>query len=381
MSNVRRFSLMVAALAACAAIAPGAQASWSSASFTLPGVISQGTASSCVSTTFCVLTGTQSSTPRGLTYKYNGSTYGSVAPASSGYEPYGVHCNSTTFCMSVGTDFGGATPVARAEKLNGTSWTGVTAASPGTATITTLNGVACPSTTSCQAVGSYTVSSAKNALVEAFNGTSFSQTTITPPTGTTAAELNAVACSSTTACTAVGDYTTASGTFALILRFNGTSWATQTASPPSGATYAELDGVACPTAAICQAVGYYQDSVGAFHALAQSWNGTSWTNRTVSDPSGGQQPGLAAISCWSASACEAVGSSTNSTNLNIEKLAAGWNGSAWSLQSDARPTGVSDASLAGVGCVSATFCRATGASVYDGSTGVTGQRPAIDAGP
>jgi hypothetical protein len=383
MSNVRRFSLVVAALATCAAMATGAQASWAPASFTLPTTDSQLTAASCVSTSFCVLTGVQTGgSPRGLTYKYNGSTYSSVALATATAEPYGVHCATTTFCMAVGTDFAAATPTAHAEKFNGTSWSNVTAASPSGSTFTELRGVSCVNTSSCYAAGRHqTTATTNRPLVETFNGTSFSLVTVTPPAGTTTAELNDIACTATNACTAVGFYDTESPRAPLIFRYNGTTWATQSASLPAGATDAELNSVACPTSTICHAVGSYEDGSGTFHALAQSWNGTSWTNRAVADPSGGQNASLADISCYSSTGCVAVGSYTNTTNLNVEKLAAGWNGSAWSLQTDSRPTGVSDAQLNGVGCVSSTFCRAVGVSVYDGTTGVTGPRAAIDAGP
>jgi hypothetical protein len=382
MSNVRRFSLLVAALAACAAIAPGAQATWSPASWTLPATDSQLAGSSCVSTTFCVFVGYQpSSSPRGLTYKYNGSTYSSVAPSSTTSEFYGVHCNSTTFCVSVGTDYSPATPTPRAEKFNGTSWSGVTTATPAGSHLAELRGVACPSTTHCVAAGRYQTATTDTALVETYNGTSFSQTTVTPPAGTTAAELNGVACSAVGACTAVGWYDSASPRNGLVFRYNGASWATQTLSLPAGATYAELNGVSCPTSTFCAAVGIYLDSSSVQHALAQTWNGTSWTNRAVSDPSGGQGAVLSSVSCISSTVCEAVGSYTNSTTLNVEKLAEVWNGTSWAQQTDGRPMSVTDAQLAGVSCTSSTFCRAVGVSVYDGTTGVTGPRPAIDVGP
>jgi hypothetical protein len=217
-------------------------------------------------------------------------------------------------------------------------------------------------------------------VVETFNGTSFSLVTVTAPVGTTTAELNDIACSAANACTAVGFYESASPRTPLIFRYNGTTWATQTAAAPAGATTAELNAVACPTATACNAVGYYQDGTG-FHALAQTWNGTAWSNKTLANPSGGQDASLADISCWSATGCEAVGNYTDATNLNTEKLAAGWNGTAWSLQTDSRPMSVSDAQLNDVGCVSSTFCRAVGVSNYDGTTGVTGPRAAIDVGP
>jgi hypothetical protein len=383
MSNVRRFSLLVvAALAVCAAVAPGANAAWSPASWTLPTTTSALSGSSCVSTTFCVLVGFQpSSSPRGLTYKYNGSTYSSVAPSSTTSELYGVHCNSTTFCMATGTDYSPTTPTPHAEKFNGTSWSNVTTATPSGSRLAELNGVSCPSTTHCVAAGRYQTATTDTALIETYNGTSFSQTTVTPPAGTTAAELNAIACSAVGACTAVGWYDSASPRSGLVVRYNGASWATQAISPPAGTTYVELNGVSCPTSTFCAAVGVYLDGSGVQHALAQTWNGTSWTNRTVSDPSGGQQAVLSSVSCTSSTVCEAVGNYTNTTNLNVEKLAEVWNGTTWAQQTDARPMSVTDAQLAGVSCTSSTFCRAVGISIYDGTTGVTGQRAAIDVGP
>jgi hypothetical protein len=383
MSNARRFSLFLAtALAVAAAAAPGAQAAWSAASWTLPSTTSQLTSSSCVGTTFCVLVGYQpSSSPRALTYKYNGSDYTSTAPSSTTSELYGVHCQSTTFCMAVGTDYATATPAPHASKFNGTSWSAVTTVTPTGNTFSELRGVSCPTATHCWAAGRFQTATKDTPLIETYNNTSFSQVAVTPPAGTTASELNEISCSAVNACTAVGWYDSASPRTPLVFRYNGTSWTTQAAALPAGTTYAELNGVSCPTATSCDAVGFYLDGSSVQHSLAQTWNGTSWANRSVADPSGGQEAVLSGVSCTSATFCEAVGSYTNSTNLNIEKLAATFNGSAWSLQTDGRPTGVSDAQLAGISCTSTTFCRAAGVSIYDGSTGVTGPRPAIDAGP
>lgn len=379
MFNIRRFSLIVAtAVAAGAAIAPGAQAAWSSVSLTLPSTTSSLAGASCASTTFCVFVGAQGGTSRGLTYKYTGS-YAQVATAGTTYEPSGVHCQSTTFCMSVGSDFAAATPTARAEKFNGTHWTGVNAASPAGSTFTTLRGVSCATATHCWAVGRYQTT-VSTPLIETYNGTHFTTAAVTPP-NTTGAQLNAVACSAVNACTAVGWFDSANPRTALIYRYNGTDWTTQAATIPAGATYSELDGVACPAATTCHAVGYYQDNTGVVRSLAQSWNGTSWTNRAVPTPSGGQDPALSSVSCWSATTCEAAGRYTDSTNLNIEKQAAVWNGTTWDLQSVPRPMSVTDAQLNGISCLSAVFCRAAGVSSYDGTTTTTGVKPSIDAGP
>ena len=193
--------------------------------------------------------------------------------------------------------------------------------------------------------------------------------------------LTGVACLPAGTCVAVGGYyDDATGpSLTLAMRWNGRAWLAVPAS--SRGHDSQLDGVSCATATSCNAVGFYLDASGVQFALAQTWNGTAWSNKSVPSPAGGQESVLSGISCTTVNFCEAVGSYTNSTNLNIEKLAAGFNGAHWTLQTDSRPMSVSDAQLAGVSCTSNTFCRAAGISNYDGTTTTTGPRPAIDAGP
>jgi hypothetical protein len=384
MSIVRRFTLLAAAaLVVGAALAPGAaQASWAVASWTLPATDSQFAGSACVSTTFCIQAGYQTpGATRGLLYKYNGTTYDPTTPASTTSEFYGVGCNSTTFCMAVGTDFAAGTP-GHAEKYNGTAWSNITTATPAGATLTELRGVSCASATHCVAAGRFQNATTNVGLIETYNGTSFSQSTTTPPAGTTASQLNDVACSATSTCTAVGWYDSSSPRKPLVYRFNGASWSTQVAALPAGATGAELNGVACPSATSCQAVGSYLDGSTVQHALAQTWNGTAWSLKTVPDPTGGgTDPNLDDVACYVApsSGCAAVGNYTGAGG-NTEPLAAGYNGSSWTLQTVPRAAGTSDAQLRSVSCPTSTSCRGVGVSFYDGSTGTTGLRPAIDVG-
>lgn len=384
MSNARRFSLIAAvALAVCAAIAPGAGAAWSSANFTLPSTTSSFTGTSCVGTTFCLFVGYQpSSSPRGLAYKYNGSDYTATAALSSTTsELYGTHCQSATFCMAVGTDYATSTPTTYAGKYNGTHWTNVTTPALSGNTFAELRGVSCATANHCWAVGRFQNATKDTALVETYNGTSFAQTAVTPPAGYTAAELNEISCTAVNACTAVGWYDSALPRTPLIFRYNGTSWSTQASALPAGNTGAELNGVSCATSTSCDAVGFYRDASGVQFALAQTWNGSAWSNKTVPSPSGGQEGVLSGISCTTVNFCEAVGSYINSTNFNTEKFAAGFNGAHWTQQTDGRPMSVSDSQLAAVSCTSNTFCRAAGIALHDGTTTTNGLRPAIDAGP
>lgn len=381
MSNVRRSSLVVAAvLALAAALAPASQAAWTGASWTQPSTDSQFTGSSCVSSTFCAFSGYQSGgATRGLLYKLEGTTYAATTPASSTSEFYGVSCTATTFCVAVGTDFATGTP-GRAEKFNGTSWSNTSFAAPSGATLTVPRSVSCPGTTACAAVGRFQTATSDTGLAETWNGTTWTQTALTRPTGTTALELNDVHCTTNTTCTAVGWYESANPRTPIAYRYNGTTWTTQATATLSGSTGAELTGVSCPTTTSCQAVGYQLDSLGVQTALAETWNGTTWSTRSVPAPTTGQDAQFNDISCFSSTGCIAVGNYNQADDFNVEKLVGLWNGTAWSLQSDARPMSVTDAQLNGVSCPTSTTCRAVGTSVYDGTTVGTGPRPTIDVG-
>jgi hypothetical protein len=383
MLSVRRIPAAVVALVACAAIAPAAaQASWTVSNYTVPGNTSQGSGVACPSTTLCIAVGSQSgTTTRTLATKWNGTSFSSLTGASTTSELAGIGCASTTFCLAVGTDYASGA-VAHAETFNGTSWTNRTAANPSGSTQTTLQAASCPSSTVCYVAGSYTTSTATLPVLEAWNGTSLSIQSITLPAGATNAELLDVSCSATNACTAVGYYDAPSvARRPLVYRWNGTSWALQTAALPTGATLTQMQGVACLTSTNCQAVGVYTDSLSVQHSLGETWNGTAWSLKTIADPSGGTDPALYDIACYTtpSTGCSAVGGYTGATS--IEPLAANYNGTSWSLASVPKATGVSDATLSGIACASGTVCMADGVSIYDGSAGITGVRPAIDRGP
>lgn len=81
-------------------------------------------------------------------------------------------------------------------------------------------------------------------------------------------QLVAVSCASTAACTAVGS----SGVGALAERWDGVSWSIQTLPTFTGYRTAYLTGVSCPSTKVCIAVGY-----GRRGPLAERWNGSRWS--------------------------------------------------------------------------------------------------------
>jgi hypothetical protein len=147
-----------------------------------------------------------------------------------------------------------------------------------------LNWVACPSPSACTAVGA-AVDASANAnslatLAERWNGTRWSIQPTPNPAGVQGPRLQGVACTSPSACTAIG------GSFAnasLAERWNGTKWAIQASPNPVGQIGdLILFTVACPQPLHCMAVGKYASFAPYFTAtlapqltLAEQWNGSN----------------------------------------------------------------------------------------------------------
>jgi hypothetical protein len=210
-----------------------------------------------------------------------------------------------------------------------------------------LSSVSCPSVSMCVAVGSYLDASENpsGALVESWNGTSWSVQSTPAVSG---ASLASISCPSATMCMAVGSI---SSSTPLAERWNGSDWSVDSgASSPSG--HGGLAAISCSSATACMAVG----------SVTELWNGTSWTVETVPDPSssGTTTPvtGLSSVSCSPGGACSALGSYTAHGNEE-QVLTAEWNGSAWSVQGGPAP-GKTYPQLNGLSCSSATACEAVG---------------------
>src|SRR5581483_5529676 len=129
----------------------------------------------------------------------------------------------------------------------------------------------------------------------------------TTPHGTPAG-LNGVSCASRTACAAVGREVIKRRIRPLIEWWNGSSWSTQSAPMPVGATGAILNAVSCASATRCEAVGEWHAATGQIHTLAEAWNGKAWTVQDTVDVTGARSTVLSGVSCPSTTSCEAVGS-------------------------------------------------------------------------
>jgi hypothetical protein len=278
----------------------------------------------------------------------------SVAPSPNPQVPTGqlfwVSCPAANSCMAVGTyTMTSGVSVNLAERWNGSTWRIVPTPNPRGIAFSGLLAIACTSPSACTAVGGSTSMTGQSAaLAERWNGVRWRiQPTPRVPKG--GVLLTGVSCASASACTAVGG--SAAGTLAE--SWDGTAWHIQTTpSPPGGL----LNGVSCTSPTACVAVG--GTSAGT---LAETWNGASWSIQATPTPSQGAGF-LDSVSCVSSSTCTATGSS------NAGTLAEAWNGASWQIQSTASPAGAQFAFLNSVACTSTSACTGTGG--YLDSSGV-----------
>jgi hypothetical protein len=324
---------------------------------------------SCASTTSCMAVGSSvvSSTATPLAEKWNGTSWTlTTLPddtlASSRLD--GVSCASATFCMAVGVGHTGTDDQTVAEKWNGTAWALMTYQEPA-GTVDVLAGVSCTSATFCMAAGSSSDAGGVNpgqTLIVKWSGKGWKAVSSANTSQAQANQLNAVSCTSSSFCTAVGQYTNGSHEQAtLAQKWNGTGWSI-TKTPDTGATqFNLLSGVSCPSASLCVSAGYYTGSLDFDQVLAQKWNGTSWSKTPIQSAGTPSDNSLNGVSCAGTAFCMAVGSYSN--GANDQALAQKWNGTSWATVLSGAPPSTD---LNGVSCVSHSFCMAVG-SFFNGT--------------
>jgi hypothetical protein len=269
-----------------------------------------------------------------------------------------VSCPARPVCTAVGLHVReSGLGVTLAERRSGGTWAVQSTPNPARAAASALNGVSCPSSSACTAVGQFVAGSGTQlTLAERWNGRNWHIQPTPNPARARFNFLGGVSCPTPSDCTAVG----ASNSRLLVERWGGARWRLQSAPVPPGAQFSKLTGVSCTAAASCIAVGDYVNSSGADVTLAERWNGTSWTIHPTPNPSGAQSSALIGVSCIAADACEAVGAS------DAGIFAERWNGTRWSVQAVPAPAGAQFAVLVNVSCA-ASSCEAVG--LYVDSSG------------
>jgi hypothetical protein len=277
-----------------------------------------------------------------------------------------VSCSSAKSCLFVGQHWAGTNGNGEnlAEAWNGTAWRIVAAAAPSATSFSSLNDVACPTSKFCLAVGD-AGTSANHYHDTAYtwvNRTSWRQISVPGPTGSRNSGLYGLACSDAAHCMAVGNYTSATGHY-LPFAADWTSGHWRILALPAIAGQAQVipEGVSCPTANECVAVGFTIDTTtqGYYHAFAYRWSGGTWHLSTLR----GAPSLFVGVSCPSAGRCFASGYTYPSITGHAHQLLETWNGSAWTAQQPAETAGLAGI-LQHVSCAGPASCEAVGHNFY-----------------
>jgi hypothetical protein len=147
---------------------------------------------------------------------------------------------------------------------------------------------------------------------------------------------------------------------ALAEHWNGSSWSDSPGVQPSGKAASILYDVSCVTSSDCWGVGGQQTLLTGNDpvVLMEQWNGVRWSVATAPTVGGL----LFSVSCVAASDCWAVGATLDPASGSTDgSLAFHWNGSSWAREA-IPASGQNDDQLSSVNCVDATDCWAVGAA-------------------
>jgi hypothetical protein len=359
-------------------------ARWSLQQAINPTVVASGDLQgvSCVSRAFCTAVGSYSN-PAGaggtLVERWSGNRWSIQHTPSPSGPTYGqlvsVSClsRSQTMCTAVGSYSNTSSRGALVERWNGRRWSLQTAPELDGS----LSSVSCASPTVCVAVATNNhnlppIDGPRAAptrarsvdrsgppgrglpVAERWDGRRWSIQQAPEPAGATDMGLTSVSCSSPRSCSAIGWYFMSGHELPLVERWNGHRWSVQRAAIPTGASFSQLNGVACASPNACTAVGNYSSAGGDSPMLVERWNGGRWSIQRPPNPAGANLNRLTGVSCASPSACTAVGSGRTGT------LVERWNGARWSIQRVPSPSGVTSISVTAVSCPSPSACTALG---------------------
>jgi hypothetical protein len=228
----------------------------------------------------------------------------------------GVSCTSAAFCMAVRHG--------HSKAWDGANWTSHPMPTPNGSDRDLVFDVSCVSPSWCDAVGTTgSASFPRRPLVEHWDGSAWTVVPSPALAGTFRyVALQAISCTSTTACLAVGydDYDFKP----VVESWNGSDWSL--ASDTGLSARAALDSVSCWAADACLVAS--SEYTGPLRtALVDLWNGSTFTRTTIAGPSGTHQPTVLGVACRSETACVAVGYDGD----HLRALVQSWNGTSWHI--------------------------------------------------
>jgi hypothetical protein len=300
-----------------------------------------------------------------------------------------VVCPSVGFCVAVGSyqsdetgPDGSDSYEGLIETLSGGTWTAAEAPVPADQSIwaPTANLVAltCAAEGSCVAVGNYQLDGPGIGLIETLSDGTWTPTEAVAPPDFTQwnTALTAVACASSASCVAVGTYSSTNdhGGYigeGLIETLSGGTWTALAAPLPSNASrsalYSQLTLVACPSASFCVASGEYLDKSDNPDSVFETLTGSTWSpTEFTSGPQNGKRHTAYAdtLVCPEAGVCVAGGQYVDKKGRSqalIEALAGGkWTATEAPLPADAAQRRTPAGILNAVACTSDLACTAVG---------------------
>jgi hypothetical protein len=197
-------------------------------------------------------------------------------------------------------------------------------------------------------------------LIEMWNGTTWSVRVLGIPKGALNPFFNSVSCSGPSSCVAVGDENDNTGQMPLALaeHWNGSTWSVVPTAVPAGATVTGFFGVSCASPTSCTAVGQV-GTTGGGGTLAEHFDGRTWTIEPTPAFPKSAEPQLLAVSCSGAD-CMAVGRKFSGSGF--VPITEAFNGHSWSMVSPATPAGAIAFTLNAISCSAPSSCYAVGAS-------------------
>jgi hypothetical protein len=305
---------------------------------------------SCPSASECIAVGSygtgKPATTEGLVLTWSGGAWAATQaplPGNAGKGPgaalNAVSCPSTSKCIAAGQyqDASGNWEGLLLTRSGGT-WTAAKAPQPGNAAKNpeiALNGLSCPATAKCVAVGVYADKSQRGeGLLLTWSGQAWAAAEAPRPSGipgNAGQEVNAVSCPAPSQCVATGQYTdTSDNEYGLLLTWSGGAWTAAPAPLPGNIVKTQLAGlnaVSCPSTSQCSAAGTYLYKHNQ-HALLLAWTGGTWTAADGPLPANTASPQVAdlhAMSCPSVSECVAGGLYTDDSGIS-DGLLLTWSG-------------------------------------------------------
>lgn len=327
---------------------------------------------SCVSAKFCAAVGTQEASARAyyvpIAMIWNGARWRRTAVnLPKGWlagRLGGVSCTSAAYCVAVGDYFkSNTTTIPVAVTWNGRAWTA--RALPILAGGRLFaGGISCAAARRC-VVGfaSNPMPKSGQVFIDVLTGAKWTVHALTPPKGSEFAAFAAASCVSVTHCVIAGVVYDRLGETPLLATWNGKALSTMKAAArfPAG-----FDGLSCASATSCVAVGTWFTGPAdlGYYGI---WNGSIWRGaRVLPQPRAMVVSNPLAVSCAVPARCLAVGYYRVPVKGGYPNraLAEFFNGKSWTRLSVPAPAGAADTDFFAVSCLSATRCVAVGATDY-----------------